>query len=170
MPISPYLKSLRSKLGPDLLVLPAVSLCLIDAQSQILLMHSTDTHKWNLPGSAIEPHEHPAISAIREMREETGLDVEITAIRAIYGGPEMHVEYPNGDLVSYVSTVFSCRATGGHLHPQDDEALDLGYYTQSEAENLDLAPWTRTLLPHLFTPDGPPYFTVAEEPGGREQR
>jgi 8-oxo-dGTP pyrophosphatase MutT (NUDIX family) len=162
VPISPYLKSLRSKLGPDLLVLPAVSLCLIDAQSQILLVHSSDSHRWNLPGGAIEPLEHPAISAIREMREETGLDVVITGIRAVYGGPEMHVEYPNGGLVSYVTTIFSCRATGGHLHPEDGEALDVGYFAQSEAENLDLAPWTRTLLPILFNPDAPPYFSPAE--------
>ena len=162
MPISPYLKSLRHKLGTDLLILPSVSLCLIDAQSQIFLMHSTDTHKWNLPGGAVEPHEHPSVSAIREMREETGLDIVITGIRTVYGGPEMHVEYPNGDLVSYVSTIFSCRATGGHLHPLDGEALDLGYFTQTEAEALDLAPWTRTLLPILFNPDAPPYFTSAE--------
>jgi 8-oxo-dGTP pyrophosphatase MutT (NUDIX family) len=94
MPISPYFKSIRDKVGNDLLVVPSVSVCHIDAHKRMLLMQSADTGKWVLPGGAVEPHEHPATAAVREMWEETGLHVRLTRILAVYGGPEMHVDYP----------------------------------------------------------------------------
>lgn len=157
MSISPYFSSLRKKLGNDLLVLPSVSLCHIVERDRILLMHFRDTDKWGLPGGVVEPHEHPSDAAVREMWEETGLRVRLTGIAAAYGGPEMHVNYPNGDQVSYVTTVFNCEVIAGELHARDGEALDLRYVTQSDAESLPLADWTRTLLPHLLSRT--PYFT-----------
>ncbi|MBS11909.1 MAG: NUDIX hydrolase [Gemmatimonadetes bacterium] len=162
MPMSDYFRNLRAMLGPDLLVLPSVSIAHIDDQDRLLLMHFRDTGKWGLPGGVVEPHEHPATAAVREMWEETGLHVRLTGILSVYGGPEMHVDYPNGDQVSYVSTVFGCEVTGGVLQARDGEALDLAYCDRSKAESLNLAPWTRTLLPHLFAQDTPAFFTPSE--------
>ena len=159
MPMSPYYQALRDKLGSDLLVLPSVSVCHIDDRERILLMHFKDTAKWGLPGGVVEPHEHPSEAAVREMWEETGLHVRLTGILSVFGGPEMHVDYPNGDQVSYLTVVFGCEVLGGTLHARDGEALDLAYYTQSDALSVDLAPWARTLIPHLFAKDAPPFFT-----------
>ena len=160
MPISPFFKSLRDKVGNDLIVLPSVSICHIDEQNRLLLMHFADTDRWGLPGGVVEPHEHPASAAVREMWEETGLHVALTDILAVYGGPEMHVDYPNGDQVSYVNTIFGCEVIEGHLHARDGEALDLRYYSQSEVSDIDVAPWAVTLIPHLFDREAGPYFAA----------
>jgi hypothetical protein len=93
------------------------------------------------------------------MWEETGLHVKLTRILAVYGGPEMHVDYPNGDQASYVSTIFGCGVIGGHLHARDGEALDLVYYAHDELANVDLVPWTASVAPHLFKADSTPFFT-----------
>ena len=162
MPISPFLKSLRKKIGHDLIVLPSVSICHIDEQNRVLLMKFGDTDQWGLPGGAVEPNEQPTTAAVREMWEETGLHVKLTEVRAVYGGPEAYVEYPNGDRVSYVMSAFAFEAIGGHLHPRDGEALALAYYAQSELSTLDVATWTATLLPHLFDPSTPPFFPSTE--------
>ena len=86
MPISPFLKSLRKKIGHDLIVLPSVSICHIDEQNRVLLMKFGDTDQWGLPGGAVEPNEQPTTAAVREMWEETGLHVKLTEVRAVYGG------------------------------------------------------------------------------------
>lgn len=159
MPISPFLKQLRDKLGNDLIVLPSVAVAHVDDAGRILLMQFADTKQWGLPGGAVEPHEQPATAAVREMWEETGLHVRPMSIRATYGGPETFVEYPNGDQVSYLITVFDCTVIGGRLHPRDGEALDLRYFAAADLTSVDIAPWTATLLPHLLDPAAPPFFT-----------
>jgi len=122
-------------------------------------MHYKDTGKCGLPGGLVEPHEQRAETAVREMWEETGLLVELTGIIGVDGGHEMHVDYPNGDQVSYVSTFFSCRAIGGHLHARDGEALNLEYFAEELVAELDLAPWVRTWLPHLYQTETTPFYT-----------
>jgi 8-oxo-dGTP pyrophosphatase MutT (NUDIX family) len=73
MPISEYLKKLREKVGHDLVVLPAVSVSIVDNKCRLLLGKDAETSYWVLPGGAVDPHERPADAAVRECLEETGL-------------------------------------------------------------------------------------------------
>lgn len=54
-----------------------------------------DSHKWGFPGGAIEPGEAPEMTAVREAKEETGLDVSIGKLIGVYTDPD--IIYPNGD-------------------------------------------------------------------------
>ena len=54
-----------------------------------------DSHKWGFPGGAIEPGEAPEMTAVREAKEETGLDVSIGKLIGFYTDPD--IIYPNGD-------------------------------------------------------------------------
>ena len=58
---------------------------------------------------------------VREVWEETGLHVAPTRILGLYGGPECHVRYRNGDEVSYLMVVFEARVIGGHPRPDGVE-------------------------------------------------
>src|SRR5262245_21041746 len=107
--MSDYMRRLRAKIGTDLLQLPSVTVLARDAQGRVLLVRHSETGRWVIPGGAVEPHEVPADTAIREMWEETGLRVELTRVLGVYGGPEFHVTYGNGDEVSFVVTVFEGR-------------------------------------------------------------
>ena len=86
----------------------------------------------------------------------------------------MHVDYPNGDQVSYVNTVFGCEVIDGHLHTRDGEALDLRYYSESEISDINIAAWAATLVPHLFDREAGPYFAPTTwsppHPTDREQQ
>jgi 8-oxo-dGTP pyrophosphatase MutT (NUDIX family) len=80
MPISEYLKKLREKVGHDLVVLPAVSVSIVDNKCRLLLGKDAETNYWALPGGAVDPHERPADAAVRECLEETGLLVELSGL------------------------------------------------------------------------------------------
>ena len=54
---------------------------LVADDDRILLVRESDT--WLLPGGRLEPGESPAAGAVREVREETGVDVEIVGLGAV---------------------------------------------------------------------------------------
>jgi 8-oxo-dGTP diphosphatase len=134
MPISDYLKSLRQKIGHDLVLTPGVTALIFDDQDRVLLHRAATDGKWYTIGGAVDPGEEPADAAVREVFEETGLRVRPVRVVGVYTDPV--VEYPNGDRVCYVSTCFLCQIVGGTLQPQDDESLELRYFPPTELPEL----------------------------------
>ena len=134
MPISAYLKSLREKIGNDLVMMPGVTALVFNDAGEVLLHRSADDGRWYTIGGAVDPGEEPADAAVREVLEETGLHVVPERIVGVYADPP--VTYPNGDKVLYVSTCFLCRQVGGTLGPGDDESLELRYFSPRELPEL----------------------------------
>lgn len=150
MPISPYLRELRARVGPARLVLPSVSAIVYGPAGEILLVRQRDGGVWSTPGGTIEPDERPADAAVREAWEETGLRVEPVRVLAVHGGPEFVVRYPNGDEAQYVIIAFECAVRGGALRPDGQETLEARFWSEDEAAALPLAAWLRPVLPALF--------------------
>jgi 8-oxo-dGTP diphosphatase len=128
MPIPDYIRVLRSKIGHDLLLLPGVTAVVINAAGEILLQRRRDDGQWGLLSGVMEPGEEPASAVIREVREESGLDVIPERVSGVYSGEDYHVRYANGDESIYVDITFVCRPTAGEPHVGDDESLDIRYF------------------------------------------
>ena len=91
-----YVRRLRDIVGgEELLQVPSVSIALRDPSGRVPLARHSEGGVWLLPGGAIEPTEIPADAAVREMVEETGLFVRLTALVCIFGGPEFVIHYGN---------------------------------------------------------------------------
>ncbi len=146
MPMSEYMRRLREKLGPDLIVVPSVTVLVFDDQGRVLLVRHAATGRWVIPGGSVEPHERPADAAVRETWEETGLHVEPTRMVGVYGGPEFHVSYPNGDQVSYLTILFEGRVLGGRLRHDGVETLEVRYVAPADLAALDVPEWARLIL------------------------
>lgn len=142
--ISEYLRALRSKVGHDLLMLPAVTAVIREGE-RMLLARSVGSTRWSLIGGAVEPGEHPADALRREVREELGVGVRVEGISGVYGGPDLIVEYPNGDRVAYVTTAYVCSL---QEPPVADgiEIVELGWFTPQEISGLVREPWIDTVL------------------------
>ncbi len=151
MPLSPYMRALREKVGTARLLLPAVTALLHDDANRLLLVRQRDSLVWSTPGGMIEPDERPADAVVRETWEETGLLVVPRRISAVLGGPEFVVSYPNEDEVQYVSIVFECELVRGQLRPDGVETMEVAYWSLEEAAMLPLPPWLEQVLTKFYT-------------------
>ncbi len=151
MPISPYLKQLRARIGHDLVLMPSVAALVRNEAGHVLFQRRADDGLWSLPSGSIDPGETPGQAIVREVREETGLIVEPTRIAAVFGGSAYQLHYPNGDVVEYTVIVFECRTLGGELGGLDGESLELRYCNAA-----DRPPLIVPLPDALFAPSGTP--------------
>ena len=158
MPMSGYLEQLRKKVGNDLLLLPSAAVAIYDREKGLLLCEHADRNIWVTPGGLIEPGENPADAAVREAWEETGLLVELTGILGVYGGPELIVDYANGDQAAYVGTIFRGRILGGTMRPDGSEILDVRYFTRQELNRVPHSRWMDRCLDLLFAADAVAHF------------
>ena len=146
MAISPYLREIRDQVGSTLLLVPSVTVLVADEERRLLLVRQADSGRWGTIGGAIEPDEAPEQAAVREAEEEAGIRVRLGSIRAVCGGPDYCVTYTNGDVTSYVTTVFDARIESGTPQPDGDETLDVGWFGRDELTVADLEPLSRSLL------------------------
>jgi len=129
MPISAYIKKIRAKIGNDLLLVPGVTAVVINERDGVLLQLRRDTDTWAPPSGGVEPGETVAQCAIREVREETGIDILPVAIVAVLSGAEYNVTYPNGDRLATVTTVFRCRPVNVKTpRVNDDESQAVRFF------------------------------------------
>jgi 8-oxo-dGTP pyrophosphatase MutT (NUDIX family) len=161
MPISSYLKSVREKVGHDLLTMTAVSISIFDAEGQLLLGRDAEMDRWTLPGRGIDPIELPADAAVHECYEETGLLVRLDGLIGIFGGPEFLTHYPNGDVTYYTTAAFRGAIVGGAHRPVDGEFAELRYYSQSECGRLHMSPPSRIISRQAFASANQAYFAPA---------
>jgi ADP-ribose pyrophosphatase YjhB (NUDIX family) len=98
------------------------------------LQRSSDDGKWHTVGGAIDPGEEPASATVREVKEETDLDVEVVQLTGAYAWPESR--YSNGDICHYIAIAYRCRVASGTLRVADDESLELKYFSLDELPPL----------------------------------
>ena len=121
---------------------PGVAAIIQDGDGQILLQQRSDNGLWGLPGGSVEIGESVRDAILREVREETGLTVEVIRLVGVYSDPRIQiVRYPDGNVVHYISTFFACRILGGTLQTCD-ETLALKFFDPAHLPD-DLVPMHR---------------------------
>ena len=147
MGISPHVARLRAAVGHELLVLPCVTVLPVDDQGRLLLArHAGHTDGWGTVGGAVDPGESPAQAAVREAREEIGVDIRLGRLLGVFGGPDYEVTYPNGDRVACVPAVYEAKILAGNPAPADGELSEVAWFTPEELKSLPLSRFTRAVL------------------------
>src|SRR5689334_9670999 len=101
-------------------IVVATSVFVEDDAGQILLIRRTDNGLWSLPGGGMEPGETVMGCAVREVKEETGIDVEVTGLVGIFSNPAHVVAYPDGEVRQGFSICVSARPIAGAVCTSDE--------------------------------------------------
>ncbi|TLF94945.1 NUDIX domain-containing protein [Nocardia cyriacigeorgica] len=141
---------------PNSLVV-AASAVVCDDEGRILLQRRADSGLWALPGGAMEMTESLPGCAVREVKEETGLDIEITGLVGTYTDPRHIIAYSDGEVRRQFNVCFLARVIGGELDISD-ESTELRFVVPSELDNLDMHHTQRLRLNHYLEARRAPYL------------
>lgn len=102
---------------------------IINEKNQILLQKRADRDKWGLPGGCQELGERFQDTVIREVKEETNLDVEEEDLELIdiISGPSRRNDYPNGDVVINNTALYCIKKYSGELK-WDSESKEMKFF------------------------------------------
>ena len=116
---------------------PAAAVALI-SDNKLLMLKRRDSGNWTMPGGTMEFGESLKDCAVREVLEETGLNIEIRDIIGIYTDPKIVVEYSDGEVRQEFSTLYYGTVKNGKEHI-DDESTEYKWVDLAELPNLPMA-------------------------------
>jgi ADP-ribose pyrophosphatase YjhB (NUDIX family) len=110
-----------------------VSVCVVvrrrEHPREILLMQRSDNGHWGLPGGYVEPGESVATAAVREVREETGFEIELGRLVGVYSDPKsVVIDYGDRRRVQAINLCFEAVALGRGEATTPQETLEVGFF------------------------------------------
>ncbi len=109
---------------------------IVNENGQILLQSRADNDRWGLPGGCQELGERFEDTVIREVKEETNLDIteDNLELIAIVSGNTRRNEYPNGDVVINNTALYCVKNYSGKLK-WDSESKNMKFF---DLDNLPI--------------------------------
>jgi 8-oxo-dGTP diphosphatase len=109
------------------------------ADDRLLVVRRIDDGEWSLPGGFTQLGENVAHTAVREVREETGIQIHPERLMGISSQIQPWI-YPNGDQVQAVISIFLARPLSGELNPDGVESSQVAWMRPDELLALDTHP------------------------------
>ncbi len=99
-------------------------------KGEILLQQRSDNGRWGLPGGCQDLGENLRTTAVRELREETGIDVEEKNLIMIdtLSGEDRKRSYPNGDIVYNNTSLYLVDVNSNVSIKTNSESLKLEFF------------------------------------------
>ncbi|MFI1013495.1 NUDIX domain-containing protein [Streptomyces sp. NPDC020965] len=142
--------------APNSLVV-AASAVVTDDQGRVLLQRRRDNDLWALPGGGMDLTDSLPGTAVREVREETGLHIEITGLVGTYTDPRHIIAYTDGEVRRQFNVCFTARVTGGAL-AISDESTELRFVAPEDIDALPMHHTQRLRLRHYTAHRAQPYL------------
>lgn len=137
----------------------AVSALVRDDHGRILMIHRTDNDKYSIPGGGLEAGETVSQAVVREVKEETGIDVEVTGMIGVFSDPNHVIAYDDGEVRQEFSICFYARPVGGELRTSD-ESSEVEWVAAENLSDFDIHPSIGLRIAQGLHPkNGNPYFT-----------
>jgi 8-oxo-dGTP pyrophosphatase MutT (NUDIX family) len=107
---------------PNRPVRPASGAIIRDENGRILVMKRAHSDYWCVPSGWMEVGESAEQCCVREVQEETGLDVRVMRLVGLYSDPRSIIEYPSGDVLQGYLALFECTfdPSASKVSPESD--------------------------------------------------
>jgi len=138
-------------------IVPAVSAIVTDDQGRILLIHRTDNDLWAIPGGGLEPGESVSQATTREVKEETGMDCEVTGVVGIYSNPNHVAAYDDGEVRQQFSICFRTKLLGG-TPATSQESSEVQFVSPDDLPELNMHESIRLRVQHFLEGRPTPYI------------
>lgn len=138
-------------------VVPAVSAIVPDASGRLLLIFRTDNNYWSIPGGGIKPGESASEAAVREVKEETGIDCQVTGLVGIYSDPRHVAAYDDGEVRQEFSICFTARLLGGTPRTSN-ESSEVEFVAPGNTARYKMHPSIRLRIRHYLEHRAQPYI------------
>ncbi|WP_433491982.1 NUDIX hydrolase [Nocardia grenadensis] len=136
----------------------AVSALVQDDQGRILLIRRSDNGKYSVPGGGLEAGETVAQAVVREVREETGIEVDVTELVGVFSNPEHVIAYDDGEVRQEFSICFRAQPIGGKLRTSE-ESSEVEWVRLAELSERDIHPSILLRIRKGLEGSDSPYFT-----------
>lgn len=118
-----------------------------DGDDRILMVREAADGKWTLPGGWIDVGESPSSAAVREVREETGYEVEVDKLAGVYD--KLLHEHPPAPHHAYLM-FFLCRLVGGKP-TTSVETTEVAWFPEDGLPELSTGRSTKAQIERMFT-------------------
>lgn len=114
---------------------------MIEYNDQILLEQRVDSNRWAFIGGGLKIDEDLISCAIREVFEETGLSLSEDQLQfsGIYDDPSRIAEYPDGNILRIITSVYWVELTTRPLSNRSSESRALKFFSKDELKQLEIA-------------------------------
>ncbi|MEV8611568.1 NUDIX domain-containing protein [Amycolatopsis sp. NPDC051373] len=136
----------------------AVSAFIQDERGYILMIRRTDNDLYSIPGGQLELGETLSQTAVREVREETGIECEVVSLVGLYSNPKHVVAYDDGEVRQEFSICFRARSLGGTPRTSD-ESKEVLWVAPDRLDRLNIHRSIRLRIDHGLHDRSEPYFT-----------
>jgi len=138
-------------------IVPSVTAIVTNDVGELLLVHKTDNNLWALPGGGMDPGESIAQAAVRETKEEAGVDIEVTGIVGLYTNPHHVIAYDDGEVRQQFSVCFTTQLLGGQISTSS-ETSEVEFVPLGRLDELDIHQSMRLRIDHWRENRSEPYI------------
>jgi ADP-ribose pyrophosphatase YjhB (NUDIX family) len=124
----------------------------------LLLIRRTDNNLYSISGGGQEIGETISHTVVREVREETGIDVEVTGLIGIYTDPAHVIAYTDGEVRQEFSICFRARPVGGEPRTST-ESSEVLWINRVDLPSLAIHPSIRLRIEHGYADRDQPYYS-----------
>ena len=132
-----YIMNLREKIGHSPLIGVGATTLVFNNKNELLLNLRSDTNTWGIPGGSKELNETLEECAIRELKEETSINVNDLELITVLSGKEYYFKYPNEDELDCVIALYKVSNYEGELNINDGESKQLKFFSLDSLPELE---------------------------------